>query len=88
MAWRDPAAWRADPGSAAQAAATEAKSTAHATVAQVSATAQSTAAQVSTKAQSMISDFEQRTVDRPELRVGAVFAGGLLAALILRRLAR
>jgi hypothetical protein len=26
--------------------------------------------------------------DRPELAVGAAFAGGLLAALILRRLAR
>jgi ElaB/YqjD/DUF883 family membrane-anchored ribosome-binding protein len=86
--WRDPAAWREDPSSAAQAAAAEAKTTAQATAAQAKATAQVTAAQVTAQAQTMLADFETRTADRPEQRVAAVFAGGVLAALILRRLAR
>ena len=75
--WRDPAAWREDPASAAQAA-----------VAEVTSTAQATVADVTSTAQSVIADLELRTADRPELLVGAAFAGGLLSALILRRLAR
>ncbi|HWF33755.1 MAG TPA: hypothetical protein VG295_00235 [Solirubrobacteraceae bacterium] len=73
--WRDPAAWREDPATAAQAA-----------VAEVTSTAQATVAEVTSTAQSLVSDFEARTAERPEIRVGAAFAGGLLSALILRRL--
>ena len=97
--WRDPAAWREDPSSAAQAAAAEARTTAQATAAQAKTTAQATAAQAKTtfqatavqvnaKAQSLLSDFEERTADRPEKRVAAVFAAGIVSALILKRLAR
>jgi ElaB/YqjD/DUF883 family membrane-anchored ribosome-binding protein len=75
--WRDPAAWKEDPASAAQAA-----------VADVTVTAQATVANVTSAAQSAIADFEVRTAERPEMRVGVAFAGGLLTALILRRLAR
>ncbi|HWC86933.1 MAG TPA: hypothetical protein VG388_10360 [Solirubrobacteraceae bacterium] len=77
MAWRDPTAWREDPATAAQAAMAEATSTAQATVAEVTSTARS-----------LLADFEARTAERPELRVAAAFAAGLLPALILRRLAR
>lgn len=76
VSWRDPATWREDPATAAQAA-----------VAEVSSTAQATLADVTSTAQSLLSDFEARTADRPEMRVGAAFAAGLLSALILRRLA-
>lgn len=97
--WRDPAAWREDPGSAAQAAAAEArtaaqataaqaKTTAQATAAQAKVTAQATAVQLNAKAHTLLADFEERTADRPEMRVAAVFAVGLLSALILKRLAR
>jgi hypothetical protein len=75
--WRDPAAWREDPATAAQAA-----------VAEVSSTAQATVADVTSTAQSLIADFEARTAERPELRVGVVFAAGLVSAVILRRLVR
>jgi hypothetical protein len=51
-------------------------------------TAQATVADLSGTAQSLIADFEQRTAERPELRVAAAFGGGLISALILRRLAR
>ncbi|MDQ6807354.1 MAG: hypothetical protein M3065_20925 [Actinomycetota bacterium] len=74
--WRDPASWREDPATAAQAA-----------VAEVTNTAQATVADVTSTAQSVIADLEVRTAERPEIRVGAAFAGGLLSALILRRLA-
>lgn len=77
MSWRDPAAWREDPASAAQTALAEVASTAQATVADVTSTAQS-----------VIADLEVRTAGRPEIRIAAAFAGGLLFALILRRLAR
>ena len=53
--WKDPAAWREDPASTAQAAGEE---------------------------------LRALTAQRPETLVGAAFAGGLLSALILRRLAR
>lgn len=76
MSWRDPATWREDPATAAQAA-----------VADVTSTAQATVAEVTSAAQSMLGDFEARTAARPEIRVGAAFAAGLLSALILRRLA-
>jgi hypothetical protein len=74
--WRDPATWREDPATAAQAA-----------VAEVSSSAQATVADLTSTAQSLLTDFEARTAERPELRVAAAFAGGLLSALILRRLA-
>jgi hypothetical protein len=45
-------------------------------------------AEVTSSAQSLIADFEARTAGRPEIRVGAAFAAGLLSAAILRRLAR
>jgi hypothetical protein len=57
-------------------------------VAEVTSTAQATVAEVTSTAQSVIADLEVRTAERPELRVAAVFAAGLLSALILRRLAR
>jgi len=76
VSWRDPATWREDPATAAQAA-----------VAEVTSTAQATVAEVTSSAQSMIADFEARTAERPEIRVGAVFAAGLLSAMVLRRLA-
>jgi hypothetical protein len=62
--------------------------TAQATLAEVTSTAQATIAEVTSTAQSMVAGFEARTAERPELRVGAAFVGGLLSALILRRLAR
>jgi cell division septum initiation protein DivIVA len=86
--WRDPAAWQEDPAKAAQAARAELTSTAQATAAQVASTAQATAVQLTSTAHSLLADFETRTADRPEMRIGAAFAGGLLSALILRRLAR
>jgi hypothetical protein len=86
--WRDPATWREDPASAAQAAVAEATSTAQVVAAQATSTAQATVAEATKTAQSLIADFEVRTAERPELRVGAVFLAGLLSALILRRLAR
>jgi hypothetical protein len=76
VSWRDPATWREDPATAAQAA-----------VAEVTSTAQATVAEVTSTAQTLIADLEARTADRPEIRVGAAFVGGLLSALILRRLA-
>lgn len=53
--WRDPMAWRDDPGRAAQAAK---------------------------------ADLDVLAAQRPETLVGAAFVGGVLAATILRRLAR
>ncbi|MDQ6774644.1 MAG: hypothetical protein M3071_00135 [Actinomycetota bacterium] len=76
MSWRDPATWREDPAIAAQAA-----------VAEVTSTAQATVADVTSTAQSVIAEFQARTAERPETRVGVAFAGGILSALILRRLA-
>jgi hypothetical protein len=75
--WRDPAAWQDDPAAAAQAA-----------VADVTNIAQATVADVTSAAQSTLADLQVRYADRPEVLVGGAFAGGLLAALILRRLAR
>lgn len=77
MSWRDPAAWQEDPAKAAQAA-----------VADVTTMAQATVTDVTSMAQSLLAGFEVRTADRPEMRIGGAFVGGLLSALILRRLAR
>jgi hypothetical protein len=66
----------------------EATSAAQAAVATATTTAQATATDLTSTAQSLLADFEQRTAERPELRVAAAFAGGLLSALILRSLAR
>ena len=74
--WRDPAAWKEDPATAAQGAVAAATVIARATVADVTVTAQS-----------LLTDVQTRLDGRPELLVGAAFAGGLLTALILRRLA-
>jgi ElaB/YqjD/DUF883 family membrane-anchored ribosome-binding protein len=88
VSWRDPSAWQEDPATAAQAAVAELSSTAQATVAELTSKAQPTVSELTTKAQSLLTDFEVRTAERPELRIGAAFAGGLLFALILRRLGR
>jgi hypothetical protein len=55
-------------------------------VAEVTVTAQATVADVTSTAQSAIADLQVRYADRPEVLVAGAFAGGLLSALILRRL--
>jgi len=87
VSWRDPATWREDPATAAQAAVAEITSAAQAAAGEATSTAHATLADVTSSAQSMITDFEARTAERPEIRVGVVFAAGVLSALILRRLA-
>jgi len=57
-------------------------------VADVTKVAQATLSDVSGTAQSVLADLQVRTADRPEALIGAAFAGGLVFALILRRLAR
>ena len=97
--WRDPASWKEDPATTAQLALSGAATTAQsalaaaATTAQsalsgATSTAQSAASSATGTAQSTAANVRVLTAERPETVIGAAFVGGLVSALILRRLAR
>jgi ElaB/YqjD/DUF883 family membrane-anchored ribosome-binding protein len=72
----------------AQSALSGATTTAQSALSGATSTAQSAASSATGTAQSTAANVRVLTAERPETVIGAAFVGGLVSALILRRLAR
>jgi ElaB/YqjD/DUF883 family membrane-anchored ribosome-binding protein len=72
----------------AQAKVADTASTAQAKASDLQATAQAKASDLQATAQAKVATAQAAASERPEVQVGLAFAGGFLAALILKRLTR